>query len=113
MDLTFWSSNSRVPLPGLFLLLVFVYSCRSWLKLPTPLLSYVVLVWSMHGSKSSEGVGCAAVFPDYDVFISHPVAASVFTVELCVIFLALSRILFHDSNNFVIYLDSRNALQAL
>ena len=33
------------------------------------------------GSKSSEGVGCAAVFPEFDVFISLPVAASIFTTE--------------------------------
>ena len=44
---------------------------------------------------------------------SLPGVASIFTVELCVIFLALSRISFHDSNNFVIYSDSRSALQAL
>ena len=58
------------------------------------------------GSKSSEGVGCAAVFPDFDVFILLPVVASIFTAELCVIFLGLSRMSFHDSNNFVIYSDS-------
>ena len=43
------------------------------------------------GSKCSEGVGCDAVFPDLDVFISLRVVASIFTVELCAIFLALSR----------------------
>ena len=64
-------------------------------------------------SNSSEDVGCAAVFPDFDMFISLPLVASIYTAELCASFLALSRILFHDSNNFVIYLDSRNALQAL
>ena len=46
------------------------------------------------GSKSSGGVGCAAVFPDFDVFISLPVVASIFTIELCAIFLTLSRISF-------------------
>ena len=42
--LTFWSSNSLMPLLGLFLMFIFVYSCRIWLKLPTPLLGYVVLL---------------------------------------------------------------------
>ena len=65
------------------------------------------------GSKASEGLGCAAVFPDFDVFISLPVVASIFTTELCAIFLALSHTSFHDSDSFVIYSDSRSALQAL
>ena len=33
------------------------------------------------GSKSSEVVGCAAAFPDFDVFISLSVVASIFTAE--------------------------------
>ena len=65
------------------------------------------------GSKSSEGVGCVAVFPDFDVFISLPVVILIFTEELCAIFLAISRISFYFSNNFVIYFESRSALQAL
>ena len=81
-------------------------------------MSYVVLLWNMHarvhaptvpiytdGSKSSESVGCAAVFPDFEVFIFFPVFASIFTAELCAIFLTLLRISFNDSNNFVIYSD--------
>ena len=64
-------------------------------------------------SKSSEGVGCAGVFPDFEVFISLPVTASTFTAELCAIFLALSRISFRDIDSFVIYSDIRCALQAL
>ena len=47
------------------------------------------------GSKSSKGVGCAAVFPDFDVFLSLP------------------RISFPDIDSFVIYSDSRSALQVL
>ena len=39
------------------------------------------------GSKSSEGVGYATVFPGFDMFISLPVVASIFTAELCAIFL--------------------------
>ena len=63
------------------------------------------------GSKSSEGVGCGALFPDFDLFISLPLVGSIFTAELCAIFFTLSRVSFHDSNNFVIYFDSRSALQ--
>ena len=82
-------------------------SFRSWLKLPTPLLSYAPSVPSYSdGSKSSEGVGCAAVFPDFDVFISLPVVALICRAELFAIFLALPRISFHDSTSFVIYSDS-------
>ena len=33
------------------------------------------------GAKSSEGVGCVAVFPDFDVFLSLPVVASIYTAE--------------------------------
>ena len=65
------------------------------------------------GSKSSEYVGCAAVFSDFDVFISLPVVASIFTAESCVIFLSLSRISFRGSNIFVIYSDSRSFSQTL
>ena len=45
--------------------------------------------------------------------VGFPVVASISTAEWCAIFLALSSITFHDSNNFVIYSDSRSALQAL
>ena len=95
-----------MPLLGLFLLFVFIYSCRSWLKLPTFLLSYDGLLWKyarvyapsvpiyIDGFKSSEAVGSAAVFPDFDLFIPLPVVVSMFTAESCVIFLALSRISF-------------------
>ena len=58
------------------------------------------------GLKPSDFVGCAAVFPGFDVAISLPVVSSIFTAELCAIFLVLSRISFHESNNFVIYSDS-------
>ena len=58
------------------------------------------------GSRSSEGVGYTVVFPDFYVFIFLPIAASIFTAELCAIFPAFSRISFHDSDSFVIYFDS-------
>ena len=41
------------------------------------------------GPKSSEGVGCVAAFPDFDVFIFFPLVALIFTPELCAIFLTL------------------------
>ena len=47
-------------------------------------------------------------FPDFDVFISLPLVASIFTAELCAIFLALSCISFHGNNN-LIYCDFRIA----
>ena len=65
------------------------------------------------GFKSCEDVGCAAVFPEFDAFISLSLPASIFTAELYAIFLALSRVSFHDSNNFVSYSDSRSAMQSL
>ena len=64
-------------------------------------------------SKFSEGVGCVAVFLYFDVFISLPAVASIFTAELFAIFLDLSRISLYDSDSFVIYSDSRSALQTL
>ena len=48
------------------------------------------------GSKSSEGVVCAAVFPDFVVIISLSVVASIFTAELSAIFLALFFLVFHS-----------------
>ena len=118
-----WVPKSWVTLLGLFLLFVSVYSCRSWLKLPTSLSELFCFRTAQvygpavpihtDGSESSKGVGYAAVFPDFEVFFSLPAAALFFIVELHAIFLAFSRISFHDSNNFVIYCDSRSALQAL
>ena len=46
-------------------------------------------------------------------YSSLPVVASIFTAELCAIFLALSRNSFHNSDSFVIYSYSRTAPQAL
>ena len=34
------------------------------------------------GPKSSEGVGCATVFPSFEVFISLPLVVSIITAEL-------------------------------
>ena len=56
--------------------------------------------------------GVPLFFPDFDISISFPVVALIFTAELCALFLALSCISFHDSDSFVIYSDFRSALQA-
>ena len=64
------------------------------------------------GSKSSE-VWAMPLFFLILMYSSLPVVASILTVELCAIYLSLFRISFHESNNFVIYLDSRSAMQAL
>ena len=87
--LIFWNSNSRVPLPGLFLLFVPVYLLKLVKASPFPseLWSFALEHAQLYApsvpiytdvSKSSEGVGCAAVFPDFNIFISLPVVALVF-----------------------------------
>lgn len=66
------------------------------------------------GSKTGSGVGASAVFPDRS--LSHTLSphASIFTAELLAILIALSRILILDHDRpYVIYSDSRSALQAL
>ena len=42
------------------------------------------------GSKSASEVGCAAIFPDFETFVSLPLIASIFTAELCAIILTLN-----------------------
>ena len=54
------------------------------------------------GFNSSGSVGCATVFPYFDAFVSLPFVVSIFTAELCNIFLALFRICIHDSATFFI-----------
>ena len=73
--LTFWSSNSRVPLLGLSLLFVFLFLSKL-IKTSTPFLSYVVLLWSMHGCTPHlfpsvlMGPSLCLCFSDLDMFIS-------------------------------------------
>ena len=97
--LTFWSSNSQVPFPEIFLLFISVYFCRSRSKFPTFLPSYDPLLWVLEhaqlhapfvpiytdGFKSSEGVGCPAVFPDFDVFISSCSCFNLYSRIMCYI----------------------------
>ena len=67
------------------------------------------------GSKSSEGVGFAAVFPNTTSGGRLTGEASIFTAELYTINAALHEILkgTTDGNRFTIFSDSRSALLAL
>ncbi|CAF4043758.1 unnamed protein product [Rotaria magnacalcarata] len=65
------------------------------------------------GSKSSAGVGCAAVFPSIILSCAlHPLA-SIFTAELYAILGALREIIQSPDESFVIYSDSLSAIQTL
>ena len=67
------------------------------------------------GSKSTEGVGFAAVFPNTTSGGRLTGEASIFTAELYAICAAVYEILkgTTDSSRFTIYSDSRSALLAL
>ena len=65
------------------------------------------------GSKSSAGVGYAAVFKNFNRSFSLPKYASVFTAELFGILCALTEIVKMKEVNFVIFSDSRSVLQVL
>ena len=68
------------------------------------------------GSKSSVGVGCAAVSSSRISQNSLPTNATVFTAELTAIILAVEQIKFSDNNlntKYVIYSDSKSAFEAL
>ena len=68
------------------------------------------------GSKSSVGVGCAAVSSSRISQNSLPTNATVFTAELTAIILAVEQIKFSDNNlntKYVIYSDSKSAIEAL
>ena len=65
------------------------------------------------GSKSADGVGCAAVLPSRVLSARLPAAASVFSAELRAVLPALAFILRDSSPNYVLYSDSRSALQAI
>ena len=53
------------------------------------------------------------MFLEFETFVSLPLMTSIFTPELCAIFLAVTRISTHNGSSFIIYSDSRSALQAL
>lgn len=65
------------------------------------------------GSKSSSGVGIAAVSPTQSLQYSLPCQASVFTAELLAIHSAIDLITRSPPQIYVIYSDSRSALEAL
>ena len=65
------------------------------------------------GSKSSAGVGYAAVFEGFNRSFSLPKYASIFTAELYGILCALKEIIKLEEENFVIFSDSRSVLQVL
>ena len=65
------------------------------------------------GSKSANGVGCAVIHDDSSYLAKLPSSASVFTAELTAIVKALD--LAHSSRqkSYVIYSDSKSALESL
>ena len=65
------------------------------------------------GSKSSNGVGCAVIH-ESDAYVTKlPDSASVFTAELTAVVGALDLIFHHEGKKFVIYSDSKSALNSL
>ena len=81
------SSNSRVPLLGIFLLFVFVYPCRSWIKLPTIALSpssdsphkTKLSAYKRPGNLSSPLLKSHSL-PPISIFISF-ITASIYTLK--------------------------------
>nr|XP_053627800.1 uncharacterized protein LOC128685341 [Cherax quadricarinatus] len=74
--------------------------------------SHAIAVYT-DGSKSSDGVGFAAVFPD-SVVRGHLLSlASIFTAELYAIPAAVTRIASMPVSSFVVVSDSLSALQAI
>ena len=65
------------------------------------------------GSKSPTGVGYAAVSSTEIMQFSLPESASVFTAELCAIWAAVEIIRKHPPQKFIIFSDSRSAIEAL
>ena len=65
------------------------------------------------GSKSEDGVGCAVVY-DNSVYVAKlPDSASVFTAEMTAIVQALELACGSEAKQFVIYSDSKSALDSL
>ena len=69
--------------------------------------------FSIYEFKSPTGVGFAAVSSSETVQFSLPESASVFTAELCAICAAVEIIRKHPPKKFVIFSDSRSAIEAL
>ena len=65
------------------------------------------------GSKTQDGVGSAAVFPNTRETLKLPTQATIFTAELTAIKMALKRAKDQIGNSFTIFSDSRSAVQAI
>ena len=65
------------------------------------------------GSKSSTGVGYAAISVDEKIQFSLPKTATIFTAELCAILDAIKFARKLPSQKFIIYTDSKSSIEAL
>jgi len=65
------------------------------------------------GSKSLNGVGCAAVFPNRIISHRLPKHCSIFTAELQAILTALSNISLCNEVNFTVFCDSRSVMDII
>ena len=65
------------------------------------------------GSKTTDGTAFAAILPNRTVARRIPSTASIFTAELHAIWSALAGLSRYDANSFVVYSDSRSALQSV
>ena len=65
------------------------------------------------GSKSDAGVGFGVVFPNFSRSGRLPNQASIFTAESFAILTALKEIASHPRENYVLFSDSKSALQAV
>ena len=65
------------------------------------------------GSKRNREVGCATVLPGKTMACRLPPYSSVFTAEMHAISVALAKILSVNGNNFVIFSDSRSAIDSI
>ncbi|GBN45005.1 hypothetical protein AVEN_56202-1 [Araneus ventricosus] len=65
------------------------------------------------GSKADGHVGCGVVFPSDTLSYRLHNCCSVFTAELLAIFCALQEILPYHQRNFIIYTDSKSALETI
>ena len=65
------------------------------------------------GSKTTDGTAFAAILPNRTVARRIPSTASIFTAELHAIWSALAGLGRYGANSFVVYSDSRSALQSV
>ena len=65
------------------------------------------------GSKKNLEVGCAAILPDRALSRKLPPYSCIFTAEIHAISVSLATILSHENNSFVIFSDSRSAIDLI